>query len=73
MAVFVEYSIGGYVDLALTKQNSDFFSGLCLPHSTATEDTLKKKKTVFARSKLLRGIIRYLYPQAWRNFSITII
>ncbi|XCI75010.1 MAG: alpha/beta hydrolase [Flavobacteriales bacterium] len=43
-AVFVGHSMGGYVALALVEQNPNFFSGLCLLHSTATEDTLEKKE-----------------------------
>ena len=43
-STFIGHSMGGYVALAFAKKNPDALKGLCLMNSTASPDTLEKKK-----------------------------
>ncbi|MDO5978522.1 alpha/beta fold hydrolase [Flavivirga spongiicola] len=43
-STFIGHSMGGYVALAYAEKNPDALKGLCLMNSTASADTLEKKK-----------------------------
>lgn len=43
-STFIGHSMGGYVALAFAEKNPDALRGLCLMNSTASPDTLEKKK-----------------------------
>lgn len=52
-AVAIGHSLGGYVTLAMAKQQPDLFAGICLFHSTALADSTEKKQS---RDKVLEFI-----------------
>ncbi|WP_185851484.1 alpha/beta fold hydrolase [Blattabacterium cuenoti] len=43
-AIFIGHSMGGYIALAFAEKNPEILLGLCLLHSTASSDTLERKK-----------------------------
>ncbi len=43
-STFIGHSMGGYVALAFAEKNPDALKGLCLMNSTASADTIEKKK-----------------------------
>ncbi|MDD7884627.1 alpha/beta fold hydrolase [Flavivirga sp. 57AJ16] len=43
-STFIGHSMGGYVALAFAEKNPDELKGLCLMNSTASADTIEKKK-----------------------------
>lgn len=43
-AYFIGHSLGGYVSLAFAEKNPDGLKGLCMFHSSASADSMEKKK-----------------------------
>jgi pimeloyl-ACP methyl ester carboxylesterase len=51
----IGHSLGGYISLAMVNARPDIFSGFCLFHSTALDDSTEKKE---ARSKTIDFVLR---------------
>ena len=52
-AAIIGHSMGGYVALEMVRQDPHRFKGICLFHSTATEDSSEKKDN---RSKVVKFV-----------------